>query len=501
MQVEDNKNNIKKNIKRFLYKDVLKPSERLCSKLIKNTNELKIYKTNLGELLENAEYGYQKIDDPTAKIRNRSKERWDNYLTKKNIDILEQSDIYNIAYLYSCINDDNYWDILDGFISEKLVFILIRNIHYYWSDLYNLDYKIDKLKKIILKITSPKKIFNIWKSNIEIILGSKQKNLLKFLLQEIKYDINNLPILYEDKKYDLKKTDLISCLIYYEYLNYLYVENDNVQNLSEIYKYTISFLKNSQRPNFRAYEPDRPDSKTLQKYQDDIISRTIIKFSKCGYFNNCNNPELNFKEKLIEFLIKNYGDPRENTYKWNNFNNKDALSILKGWLNEKDIRFFFENLVEDNQTAQGRKEFWIDYCSDKVVEDAKYIFSTETLAYKLYKNNIIREYNKCKNKKMFYLPKLKTNIFIMKIKHLMIVEFSETGNACYIYDYDKYKDAQIDSILYSQISREKATVDNFKNKNIALDIIKHKASMKNEKDWQENVKRTLNKYLNSTQLY
>lgn len=232
-------------------------------------------------------------------------------------------------------------------------------------------------------------------------------------------------------------------------------------------------------------------------YQDDVISKIITKINQCDYFNQSINPELNFKEKLINFLIKTYGDPRENTYKWNNFNNKSALSILKGWLNEKDIRFFFENLVEDVQTAQDRKGFWIDYCSDKVVEEAKFIFSKEIIAYKLHRENILGQYSRLKNKKMFWLPKLKTNIFIMKIKNLMIVEFSETGHACYIYDYNKYKDAKIDSVLFSNISREKAKVDNFRNKEIALDIIKHNTSMRHDKDWQKAAKKILDKHFSS----
>ena len=48
----------------------------------------------------------------------------------------------------------------------------------------------------------------------------------------------------------------------------------------------------------------------------------------------------------------------------------------------------------------------------------------------------------------------------------MVVEFSETGNACYIYDYNKYKEEKIDSVLYSTMSRENATVDKFFNDNM-----------------------------------
>ena len=71
-----------------------------------------------------------------------------------------------------------------------------------------------------------------------------------------------------------------------------------------------------------------------------------------------------------------YKDPRKNPEKWLNFD-EDAKLIFIAWLNEEDIKIFFDIFIDYD--PHGRKNFWLNY--------AKHVSNTQIIqAPNLYQN-------------------------------------------------------------------------------------------------------------------
>lgn len=476
-----------KAIKDKIYK-ILKWSERLYDNLTGKANELN-KETKLAALVKEIGYGYKKIDAPGDVKLQQSKQRWEEYIKNNDINSLSSGDILNLAFVYEVINDDRYWSVLNNFWSEKLIFALIRNVHRFWLSIDNLNNKLDIFNKLLQKIQSSKKILQLWKKHPEIIIGTKNKSLEYFLIEKINFNILNLPQLLSDKQYEINQSDsLINCIKYQILIKLFQQKITSIDFVKILYEESLLFIKYN-----NTCLPNREINNKINRWNETIIAYLIQAIDKCNYFKTDISDELNYKKKTMDFLLKRYGDPREETNYWHTFYYSPAVDILKKWLNEQDVKFFFDNFVDDEKDRHDRKGFWLDYA--KNITKARFVFSPQTTAYNKNKSEIIKMYKdpKIQNKKMFCLPKAKTNIFIVEIKNLVIIDFSEIGNACYVYEYEKYKKENIEYVLKTNSSRLKATENDFKNKDISfISPIRHNASINNDKDWQIKMKNILN---------
>lgn len=469
-----------KEIKDKIYK-ILKWSERLYDNLTGKANELN-KETKLATLVKEIEYGYKNIDAPGDVKLQQSKQRWEEYIKNNDINSLSPGDILNLAFVYDVINDDRYWSVLNNFWSEKLIFALVRNVHRFWLSIDNLNNKLDIFNKLLQKIQSSKKILQLWKKHPEIIIGTKNKSLEYYLIEKINFNILNLPQLLSDKQYEIKQSDSLITGIKYQFLIKLFQQKiTSIDFVKILYEESLLFIQYNRTTNDK-----------LNRWNETIIAYLIQAIDKCNYFKTDISDELNYKKKTMNFLLKRYGDPREETNYWHTFYYSPAVDILKKWLNEQDVRFFFDNLVDDETDRHDRKGFWLNYA--KNITRAKFIVSTQTSAYIKNKQQIDKMYPYyAKNKRIYSLPKAKTNIFIIEIKNFVIIDFSEIGNACYVYEYEKYKKENIEYVLKTNDSRLKATENDFKNKDISfIPPIRHNASINNDKDWQIKMKNILN---------
>jgi hypothetical protein len=111
---------------------------------------------------------------------------------------------------------------------------------------------------------------------------------------------------------------------------------------------------------------------------------------------------------------------------------EDVWRMVLQWVNEGNLRDFFQILAARNSADEGRLEFWSQYL--KQISWTRLIFSTETMALARRDQNIreliAREegtYATCWGQK-------NVDAFMMEIGDYLVVEFSTTGNAAYVYN-------------------------------------------------------------------
>ena len=444
----------KKTQARYALADFSDMANRLSRMIDYNTELLTTKSNKLKNLVEELNLGFIELFIPENISIKESLNKWQISLQENNFSKITKSDICNISYVYDVINNKN-------FICEKLISVLIRQIHYFWTDLDNFTYKINCFQDILSKLKTNRKIYLDWQDKPFIIIG---QNLVKYFKNELINKKIEISDLYRNKKFDLQKDDLLSNLIEFEFLT------ASIQNLSttsseinDIYDKFKNFMGNSVKPKPRYYE-ERNSSRTLSKYRNKLLALMIICCEKLQL------PKM--KKDLIEFVLNNttYGDPR--IVKWQNFESDVEISAYKTfkiWLNERDIEFFFENLIDSD--PHYRKNFWLGYAYK--IEEAIFILGNDVQANR---DNFdeISKFRKLLPEKFLRVGskyRFDTNVFILKIGDIYVLEFSKVGNACYLYNkenYDKYI-----SILLTQRNLMSLKTSELKIESVALRKISH----------------------------
>ena len=105
------------------------------------------------------------------------------------------------------------------------------------------------------------------------------------------------------------------------------------------------------------------------------------------------------------------------------------------WLSQLDIVFFFESVLPKGEDPQGRKEFWLRYVTS--------IVRSRPLLRREDKERLKRDLKE-KGLELSHVGSMDewstASAFLLDFGPLLAIEFSETGNACYIYrknDVDK----------------------------------------------------------------
>lgn len=160
------------------------------------------------------------------------------------------------------------------------------------------------------------------------------------------------------------------------------------------------------------------------------ISRTIL------HPATTESPEV--QERVRRFILDDsrLGDPRranENRLNWVGISEAERRVIE--WLSQLDIVFFFESVLPKGEDPQGRKEFWLQYVPS--------IKKSRPLLRREDKERLQRDLRE-KGLKLVHAGSMDewstASAFLLDFGPLLVIEFSETGNACYMYrknDVDK----------------------------------------------------------------
>lgn len=143
------------------------------------------------------------------------------------------------------------------------------------------------------------------------------------------------------------------------------------------------------------------------------------------------------RESVRRFVLNDarLGDPRHSRNRLNWVGVSEAEQRVIEWLSKLDIVFFFESVLPKGEDPQGRKEFWLQYVPS--------IKKSRPLLRREDKERLQRDLRE-KGLKLIDAGSMDewstASAFLLDFGPLLVIEFSETGNACYMYrknDVDK----------------------------------------------------------------
>jgi hypothetical protein len=120
--------------------------------------------------------------------------------------------------------------------------------------------------------------------------------------------------------------------------------------------------------------------------------------------------------------------------------------MVLGWVNERNLKDFFDILAARNKADEGRLAFWSKYL--KQISWTRLVFGADTMALQQgnaeVRNLIAREEGAYAQ----LTGKREVDAFMMQLGPYLIIEFSKKPNACYVYEadqlpfepYDRYYD-------------------------------------------------------------
>jgi hypothetical protein len=122
---------------------------------------------------------------------------------------------------------------------------------------------------------------------------------------------------------------------------------------------------------------------------------------------------------------------------WNRVSD-DVWRMVLSWINEINLREFFEILASRHHADEGRLEFWTKYLNQ--ISWTRLIFGSETMSL-ARRNRHVSELIAREEGSYAQLTagSRDSDAFIMQIGEYVIVEFSVTGNAAYVYSSDTLK--------------------------------------------------------------
>lgn len=146
--------------------------------------------------------------------------------------------------------------------------------------------------------------------------------------------------------------------------------------------------------------------------------------------------ELTIQRQLLDFLLKNQGlgDPRITPENWAGISEVAKATVIQ-WLSKEDINLFFGLIMKDKEDKHGRKNFWLDYV-DKIIRSRAFI-SRDDLQTHAVRLEEIRAQGRSFGK---FIGSSPASAFILEFKNIVVVEFSEVGNACYIYQKNDFSE-------------------------------------------------------------
>jgi hypothetical protein len=169
------------------------------------------------------------------------------------------------------------------------------------------------------------------------------------------------------------------------------------------------------------YEHLMPQAELSAKQQ--AAGRLIIKAGR--------NPDGQYINEVKNYVLgeKDLGDPRlpQNGPNWLGID--EAKGIFIQWLSLADITFFFELVIADAEDVHRRKAFWLNY-----VEEVKrsWVILNDRDYYRLrLRQRELQRNLGDQTVGRFRWPS--SSAFILDFGRIVVVEFSQTGNAAYVY--------------------------------------------------------------------
>lgn len=170
--------------------------------------------------------------------------------------------------------------------------------------------------------------------------------------------------------------------------------------------------------------------KTAPVYRDKAIAKILNRYYKCS--SRTVHPEL--RDFVIHASI--WKNPKLKAAgiatAWNQVP-EAVWQMVMGWVNERNLRDFFDILAARRHADHGRLKFWSRYMHQ--ISWTRLVFGSETIWQKNHNAGIkaLLESEEGTYATLQGAPDKELDAFLMQIGEYIFVEFSKTGNGAYAY--------------------------------------------------------------------
>lgn len=109
--------------------------------------------------------------------------------------------------------------------------------------------------------------------------------------------------------------------------------------------------------------------------------------------------------------------------------------MVLGWVNERNLKDFFDILAARNKADEGRLAFWSKYL--KQITWTRLVFGADTMALKRTNASVRELIASEEGAYAQFTGKPEVDAFMMQLGSYLIIEFSKKPNACYVYQADQ----------------------------------------------------------------
>jgi hypothetical protein len=330
-------------------------------------------------------------------------QQWKDYC-RKNGEDLDAKAIKYLCWDAEVATDprfDQYLHYRGVSLSARSLQGLVRSCHLRWNSDFACGPVAAQARERVYRYRGPNRVLEKWKTDLALILGSHGHERFAELLISNGSSPGELCEAWKLDESTAYTLDGVKCAVK-TCLDRLNAPSAQQTRELELETYLCSKLLAWQK---------WPDG----EFRECIARIVLSPFAEDG---SC--------EELKKLILgdQRLGDPRQprNEYKWEGY--KDAKRRVTEWLSKDDISFFFEHVIPPGHNQLRRKAFWLAY--------APSIRRSRPLLSRRHRAELKSQKEKIGNFGS-YDHEL-TSAFVLDFGPVAVVEFSERGNACFIYE-------------------------------------------------------------------
>jgi len=377
------------------------------------------------------------------------KQQW-RELVEKRRDSLEPRAVRYLCWDPDIATDPRFQEYLDDFqsdLSARSLQGLVRSCHARWSSDFAVGTVADKVRRRLYRFNGANRVIAKWKEGLSLVLGSKATGDLATWMLEGRKPIKEA---CEFWKLEEQSRYLLQA-----------VEEAAAACLKQIGEHSpYNRYMNGELIAWSGWPIDR-----FKKLVSNVIERTF--------------PAAEFAQALKPMVLgdSRLGDPRlpPNATNWLGVSTEARNRYIE-WLSKDDIVFFFELGLPKGADPHGRKKFWLNYVGS--VKKSRPLLCDDDRAKLQNAKEKVGNFGRIVGE---------TSAFLLDFGTIIAVEFSKSGNACYLYEKAAAEKVIPDSIFWSP---KPFLVSDLKSKRLKAEWVKHDSQMR----WQRDLEMILARY-------
>jgi len=373
------------------------------------------------------------------------KQQWRDFVEKR------RGDLEPRAVRYLCWEPEfatdlrfhKYLDRLESDLSARSLQGLVRSCHARWSSDFAGGAVAADVRRRLYRFNGANRIIAKWKEALSLVLGSKATGELAKWMLEGRKPIKEACEFWkveEQSRYLLQAVEEAAAVCF-----------KKIGEHSPYNRYMIDGLI-----AWSGWPIDR-----FKKLVGDAIERTL--------------PAMEFAQVLKPMVLgdSRLGDPRlpRNATSWLGVR-PEAKNRFIEWLSKDDIVFFFELGLPRGKDPHGRKKFWLDYVGN--VKKSRPLLCDDDRARLQNAKEKVGNFGRIVGE---------TSAFLLDFGTVIAVEFSKSGNACYLYE----KPAA-EKVIPDFWSPKPFSAPSLKSKRLSAEVVTHHLR------WQQYLEMILARY-------